>query len=124
MRHPYDVSSDISKTEEKGILNPKSNISKNRRRNVLGKFSPKTRMLRIQNCINLIMNLSNPLTKYAVYVLAVFVAYGISGHLSTVKATNSTIKMCNQKPNECKFRYDILMYTETGKVPTQTTVKK
>jgi hypothetical protein len=25
--------------------------------------------------------------------------------------------MCNQKPHECKFKYDILMYNETGRVP-------
>jgi hypothetical protein len=25
--------------------------------------------------------------------------------------------MCNQKPYECKFKYDILMYNETGRVP-------
>lgn len=118
MRQLHDVSSGVSKTQEEGILNPKSNISKNRRRNVLGKTSTKTRLSRLKNYFTLNMKFSNSLTQYSVYVLAVFVAYGIGSQLSSVTATNNTIKMCNQKPNECKFRYDILMYNETGKVPT------
>jgi hypothetical protein len=32
--------------------------------------------------------------------------------------------MCNQKPNECKFKYDILMYNETGKVPYSEKVEE
>lgn len=122
MRRLHDVPSGIPKTEEKGVLDPKSNIPKNRRRDVLGDSNPKTRMPGLKNRINLIMNLSNPLTKYAVYVLAVFIAYGIGTQLSSMRSTNNTIKMCNQKPNECKFRYDILVYNETGKVPVQPTL--
>lgn len=30
---------------------------------------------------------------------------------------NDTLKLCNQKQLECKFKYDMVMYQETGRVP-------
>ena len=127
MRQLDDVPSGIPKTKEKGVLNPESNISKNRRRNVLGETDSESRMYGHKNYSNLIMNFSNPFTQYAVYALAVIASYALGSQVSTVSATNTTIKMCNERQLECKFKYDILVYNETGKVPVPpqvTPVKK
>ena len=52
------------------------------------------------------------------------IGYVLGGSSTTRSATNNTLKMCNQKPLECKFKYDILMYNETGKVPYKEEKKK
>jgi hypothetical protein len=42
----------------------------------------------------------------------------------TQPTINNTLKLCNQKPLECKFKYDMVMYEETGRVPyTQPIIK-
>ena len=33
------------------------------------------------------------------------------------RAVNDTLILCNKKPHECKFKYDILMYEKEGRVP-------
>ena len=50
-------------------------------------------------------------------VLSAIIGYALSGSVTHQSTVNQTLKMCNEKPLECKFKYDILMYTETGKVP-------
>jgi hypothetical protein len=58
-----------------------------------------------------------PYIFYPIVVLSIIIGYGIGGSVQTPSIINNTLKMCNQKPLECKFKYDILMYNETGKVP-------
>lgn len=55
---------------------------------------------------------------YVVYViLSLMIGASIGSSTGSVRAVNDTLKLCNQKPHECKFKYDILMYNENGKVP-------
>jgi hypothetical protein len=54
---------------------------------------------------------------YPLLLTASIIGFAIGGSVSHKSAVNATLKMCNQKSNECKFKYDILMYNETGKVP-------
>lgn len=61
-----------------------------------------------------------PFVLYPGIILTIIVGYGLGGSIATRSAINDTLKMCNQKPLECKFKYDILMYNETGKVPYTT----
>jgi hypothetical protein len=56
-------------------------------------------------------------TAYAVVGLIGLIGASIGSSITTFTVTNNTLKLCNQKPNECKFKYDILMYNETGRVP-------
>jgi len=42
-------------------------------------------------------------------------AIGSSG--GAQRAVNDTLMLCNQRPHECKFKYDILMYQKDGRVP-------
>jgi hypothetical protein len=58
-----------------------------------------------------------PYIFYPIVVLSIIIGYGIGGSVRTPSIINNTLKMCNQKPLECKFKYDILMYNETGKIP-------
>lgn len=58
-----------------------------------------------------------PLVAYPLLIISVLFGFGIGGVVNTESTTNNTLKLCNQKPHECKFKYDILMYNETGRVP-------
>jgi len=49
--------------------------------------------------------------------LSALTAVAIYAPIAEQKAVNHTLKLCNEKQAECKFKYDILMYNETGKVP-------
>ena len=57
------------------------------------------------------------LTGAATLALFVFSAFSIGGQMGSQRAINDTLKLCNQNVGECVFKYDILMYNETGKVP-------
>jgi len=57
---------------------------------------------------------------YPTFALVGIIGFVIGGNLSSRSTTNHMLKLCNQKPLECKFRYDILMYDETGRVPYTT----
>ena len=59
----------------------------------------------------------NATTFYPSLCLMAVIGFAIGGNVSIVSTTNEVLKMCNQKPLECKFKYDILMYNETGRVP-------
>ena len=58
-----------------------------------------------------------PITYYPILILSSISAFAIGSILFTQSTINNTLKLCNQKPLECKFKYDVLMYQETGKVP-------
>ncbi len=52
---------------------------------------------------------------FVVFSLLIGGAVG-SAH-GAYKAVNDTLVLCNQRPHECKFKYDILMYEKDGRVP-------
>jgi hypothetical protein len=54
---------------------------------------------------------------YVGFALAGIIGFALGGNVGTHSSHQDTLKLCNQKPLECKFKYDILMYNETGKVP-------
>lgn len=54
---------------------------------------------------------------YPAIALFGIATFALGGMIGNHEATDETIKMCQQKALECKFKYDILMYNETGKVP-------
>lgn len=54
---------------------------------------------------------------YPALILTALIGFAIGGRTSVNTITNNTLKMCNQRPLECKFKYDILMYNETGRIP-------
>ena len=56
-------------------------------------------------------------------ILSTLIGYSLSGPITQQSIINQTLKLCNERPLECKFKYDILMYTETGKVPYKATVQ-
>ena len=58
-----------------------------------------------------------PLVAYPLLIINFLFGFSIGGVVSTESTTNNTLKLCNQKPHECRFKYDILMYNETGRVP-------
>ena len=53
-------------------------------------------------------------------ILSAIIGYTLSGPVTQQSTINETLKLCNERPLECKFKYDILMYNETGKVPYKT----
>lgn len=60
------------------------------------------------------------LSKTVVYpslFLVGIIGFAMGGSVSSTSTTNEVLKMCNQKPLECKFKYDILMYEKDGRVP-------
>jgi len=117
-----EVSGNVSKTEEKRILHPTRNFSEDRGRGILGEPHQNSRMPKHQNYTNLIMRISDPVKYYTLTAVIALSCFGLGGQISTMSATNDTLKMCNQNKNECKFKYDILMYNETGKVPAPVVV--
>lgn len=54
---------------------------------------------------------------YPSLILAALFGFAIGGHTGTESIVRNTLKLCNEKPLECKFKYDIIQYQETGKVP-------
>lgn len=57
-------------------------------------------------------------------VLSALSAYALTGPVTDRTAVNRTLKMCNEKPLECKFKYDIIRYQETGQIPYKQPVIK
>jgi hypothetical protein len=49
--------------------------------------------------------------------LAFFIGGSIGSAGGSSRAVNDTLILCNQRPHECKFKYDILMYEKEGRVP-------
>jgi hypothetical protein len=67
--------------------------------------------------IKIMMFKLNATTVYPSLCLMGIIGFAVGGNMSTLSTTNEVLKMCNQKPLECKFKYDILMYNETGRIP-------
>ena len=57
-------------------------------------------------------------------ILSAIVGYTLSGPVTQQSTINQTLKLCNEKPLECKFKYDMVKYNETGIVPYKEPVKK
>jgi hypothetical protein len=75
----------------------------------MGTTREETRLHRFRNTPNLLI---------PVYcLLSAIVGYTLSGPITRQSTINETLKLCHQYPLECKFKYDILNYNETGKVP-------
>lgn len=58
-----------------------------------------------------------PITYYPLLILTCIISFATGANMFTQSTINNTLKLCNQKPLECKFKYDMMMYQETGKVP-------
>ena len=58
-----------------------------------------------------------PFVFYPLLAVSCLAGFALGGSVKIPSTVNETLKMCNQKPHECKFKYDILMYNETGRVP-------
>lgn len=54
---------------------------------------------------------------YPALVLMGIVGFALGSNAYTESTINQTLKLCNQKPLECKFKYDMVMYQETGRIP-------
>ena len=66
-----------------------------------------------------------PIVYYPAFALAAMMGFVLGSNAYTQSTINNTLKLCNQKPLECKFKYDMVMYEETGKVPyTVQPIKK
>ena len=61
---------------------------------------------------------------YPLLIISVVAGFALGGSVKSPSVVNETLKLCNQKPNECKFKYDILMYNETGRVPYPVKVEE
>lgn len=59
------------------------------------------------------MNLKN----IALFGLTLLIGGSIGSAGGTSRAVQDTLVLCNQRPHECKFKYDILMYEKDGRVP-------
>ncbi len=80
----------------------------------MGTTREETRLHRFRNTPNFLI---------PVYcLLSAIVGYSLSGPITRQSTINETLKLCNQHPLECKFKYDILNYNETGKVPYKETI--
>jgi len=54
---------------------------------------------------------------YPSFILTAVLGFITGGGFYSQSSYNDALKLCNQKPLECKFKYDIINYNETGKVP-------
>ena len=70
------------------------------------------------------VSVRNKVIYYPVLILTSLVSFAIGSNAYTQSTINQTLKLCNQKPLECKFKYDILMYEQTGRVPYTTEKSK
>lgn len=61
-----------------------------------------------------------PVIYYPILILSTLTGFALGSNAYTQSTINNTLKLCNQKPLECKFKYDILMYEQTGRVPYTT----
>jgi hypothetical protein len=54
---------------------------------------------------------------YPILMICGMIGFAFGGSYGTQSTIKSMLKLCNEKPLECKFKYDILRYNETGQVP-------
>ena len=57
---------------------------------------------------------------YPSFILTAVLGFITGGGFYSQSSYNDALKLCNQKPLECKFKYDIIHYNETGKIPYAT----
>ena len=57
-------------------------------------------------------------------LLSAIIGYNLSGPITQQSIINSTLKLCQERPLECKFKYDMVKYNETGIIPYKEPVKK
>lgn len=58
-----------------------------------------------------------PIIYYPAFALVAMMGFALGSNAYTQSTINQTLKLCNEKPLECKFKYDMVMYQETGRVP-------
>ena len=63
------------------------------------------------------IKMSNTVRTICFVGLSVLIGSSIGSSNGYHHAVNDTLVLCNQKPHECKFKYDILMYEKEGRVP-------
>ena len=63
--------------------------------------------------IDRIVNLQN----IGLIGLSLLIGGSVGSMSGSQGAVDSTLILCNQRPHECKFKYDILMYEKDGRVP-------
>lgn len=55
------------------------------------------------------------------YIALLFLSMLVGGSIGSAGGSSNAVKetlvLCNQRPHECKFKYDILMYEKDGRVP-------
>jgi hypothetical protein len=61
-----------------------------------------------------------PVIYYPILILSTLTGFALGSNAYTQSTINNTLKLCNQKPLECKFKYDMVIYQETGRVPYTT----
>lgn len=64
-----------------------------------------------------------PVIYYPILILSTLTGFALGSNAYTQSTINQTLKLCNQKPLECKFKYEILQYNETGAIPYKEAVK-
>jgi len=57
-------------------------------------------------------------------LLSSIIGYNLSGPITQQSIINSTLKLCQERTLECKFKYDMVKYNETGIIPYKEPVKK
>ena len=63
--------------------------------------------------IERVLNLRN----VGFFGLALLIGGSIGSAGGSSRSERETLILCNQRPHECKFKYDILMYEKDGRVP-------
>jgi hypothetical protein len=63
------------------------------------------------------VSVKSKLVYYPALILTGMISFALGSNAYTQSTINSTLKLCNQKPMECKFKYDMVMYQETGRLP-------
>lgn len=58
-----------------------------------------------------------PIVYYPAFALTAILGFVLGSNAYTQSTINNTLKLCNQRPLECKFKYDMVMYQETGRIP-------
>jgi len=56
-------------------------------------------------------------TYVALLVLWAIIGGSVGSSIGSSNSVKETLILCNQRPHECKFKYDILMYEKDGRVP-------
>lgn len=52
-----------------------------------------------------------------IFGLSLLIGGSIGSAIGSSRTVEDTLILCNQRPHECKFKYDILMYEKDGRVP-------